>query len=100
MDSSILVQNDVTNDLGFDGYGSELRERCFATATQIQKPPMILPPDAVILYHTLVADGALPKGVETEFSSLCSAIDVAAKRQDRKAAADTNMQASGFMSTA
>ena len=86
MDSSILVQNDLTNDLASMNTVQNFVRDALATATEIQKHPMILPPDAVILHHTLVADGALPSGVETEFSSIGSAVNVAAKRQDCKAA--------------
>ena len=41
-------------------------------------------PDAVVLYHTLVADGALPPGYELELSSLGLVIQSAAQRHDSR----------------
>ena len=46
----------------------------------------------VILYHTIVLDGAMPAGYEKKFSSLAQAITSGTERKERNAASVTNVE--------
>ena len=55
------------------------------------------PEDVVILYHTLVRDGALPEGCEREFATLAKVIAPAAAREQRRMASLGNVQAAVWL---
>ena len=46
--------------------------------------PTEVPPEVVILYHTLVRDDALPDGYEQEFATLPMVIAPAAASEQRR----------------
>ena len=50
-------------------------------------------PDIILLYHTLVRDGALPSGYEREFASLGPTLKEGAERQCRRDAQISNEEA-------
>ena len=52
----------------------------------LQRSEDVPPEDIVILYHTLVRDGALPEGFECEFATLARVIEPAAAREQRRMA--------------
>ena len=50
------------------------------------------PEDIVILYHTVVRDGAIPGGCEQEFSTLASAVSPGAAREQNRMALHGNVE--------
>ena len=56
------------------------------------------PPAGIdVLYHTLVRDGALPKGFEREFATLATVITAAAERERRRMANVGNVEAAVWL---
>ena len=55
------------------------------------------PEDIVILYHTLVRDGAIPGGYEQEFSTLARAIAPGAAREQNRVARHGNVEAAVWL---
>ena len=55
------------------------------------------PADIDVLYHTLVRDGALPKGFEREFATLATVITAAAERERRRMANFGNVEAAVWL---
>ena len=55
------------------------------------------PADIDVLYHTLVRDGALPRGFEREFATLATVITAAAERERRRMANFGNVEAAFWL---
>ena len=72
---------------------AEKTAQLVSTAAQKSLPP----PDFLVLYHTLVRDGALPPHFEDAFCTLEVPALLAATRQDRKVSTVTNMQATTWL---
>ena len=53
----------------------------------------VAPPDSVVLYHTIVRDGAVPECFERDFGKLAEVIEPAANKVQKRLAQTDNMSA-------
>ena len=74
-------------------------ERVAKDAMDVQARPLseVPPEDIVVLYHTLVQDGALPPGYELEFAALANVIGPAATREQRRMPTFSNVDAAVWL---